>query len=170
MVRTSQEGEIELGDDIVFRQRHWILQRAGWALMAVFVLGGLLGLVGAGPLNQAKAGEEGMPLWVEYPRFGHLQAPMSLSVHLGEQAAVAGVARVWLDRAYLEELSIDGVTPEPERVELAADRVIFAFSVATPDQPTEVTFRLEPQKVGLVSGRIGLAQGGAQRYRQFIYP
>ena len=79
MGRKSQPQDIDLDQDIDFQQRSWKVQRVGWGLMVLFVLAGLSGLLGTGPLSNVTDGDEGGPLWLEYQRFGRLQAPMSSS-------------------------------------------------------------------------------------------
>ena len=61
----------------------WALQRIGWAVMALVVLVGLVGLFGTGPLSRATAGEEEAPLFVEeYERFARFMLPTTLRVRL----------------------------------------------------------------------------------------
>jgi hypothetical protein len=168
-------GGLEIDEDLPFQRREWVAERVGWAAMALLVLAALLGLFGTGPLASATAGNPAGPLWIEYERFNRLLAPATLRVHLGAGAARGGEARVWLDRRYLESVQLQRVTPQPDGVEAAPDRMVFVFRMAEPDQPTTITFSFKPERFGSLPGRAGLAGAGAPpdrplRFRQFVYP
>ena len=59
---------LQLEEDASFRRRAWAVQRAGWALMALLLLGAILGLLGSGPLSTATADVPGL-MRIEYQRF-----------------------------------------------------------------------------------------------------
>ena len=75
-------------------------------------------------------------------------------------------------------VKLEGVTPEPESVELAADGLLFIFPIAEPGRPSIVTFELQPERFGLLTGRAALARTAARpsgtdpqvQFSQFIYP
>ena len=162
--------DLELEQDLAFQRREWTIQRAGWAVMALVIVAALLGLFGAGLLGKATTGDTEGVLWIEYDRFGRFVAPITLMVHLGPGAAREGVARVWLDRRYLESVQIEQITPEPDEVVAGPDRLIFVFRVAEPGKPTAVNFSLQTEQFGPLMGRAGIAGGEPLRFRQFIYP
>lgn len=172
----SQGAGLQIDQDLAFQRRTWIVERAGWAGMGLLVLAALAGLFGGGPLSQATAGAPGGALWLEYDRFGRLLSPATLRVHIG--AAGEGTARIWLDRAYLSDVKLEGVVPEPDSVEAASDGLVFVFRVAEPGPPSSVTFDLQPERFGLLTGHAALVSAGAGvgetdprvRFRQFIYP
>jgi hypothetical protein len=163
-------GDLEVDQDLAFQQRSWTVQRIGWIIMPLLVLAALLGLLGPGPLSSATVGSEAGPLWLEYDRFGHWERPTNLQLHLGANVAAQGLARIWLDSAYVEKMQIEQVTPQPESVELAANRLIYTFQVAEPGQPTFITFHLKPEKFGPNRGEVGLVEGSSLQFSQFIYP
>jgi hypothetical protein len=72
-------------------------------------------------------GRQDGPLWAEYHRFWRLKSPMSLRLYFVPQAARSGQARVWLSRSYLEAMSVQHVTPQPQRVEAGPDRLTYVF-------------------------------------------
>jgi hypothetical protein len=163
-------GDLEVDQDLEFQQRSWTVQRIGWIVMPLIVLAALLGLLGPGPLSSAAAGSEAGPLWLEYERLGHWERPTTLQVHLGANVAAQGLIRIWLDSAYVEKMQIEQVTPQPESVALAANRLIYTFQIVEPGQPTSITFHLKPEKFGLSSGEVGLVEGSSLQFSQFIYP
>jgi hypothetical protein len=116
------------------------------------------------------AGRQDDPLRAEYNRFWRLQSPMSLRLHFGANAARDGQIRVWLSRAYLEAMHVQHVTPQPQHVEAGPDRLTYVFPLSQPDRPTAVTFHMEAETPGPVSGQAGLENGPVVSFRQFIYP
>ena len=47
---------LELDDDPAFQRRLWVVERAGWASIALLLLGALLGFFGsAGPLGDGRS-------------------------------------------------------------------------------------------------------------------
>jgi hypothetical protein len=170
MNETRHVDSLEIGQDIDFQRRFWTIERIGWVVITLLIVAALLGLFGSGPLSNTNAGNQGSPLWLEYSRFGRFKAPTTLQVHIGERAKPKEVARIWLDHRYMEGVQVMQVTPEPQSVKTASDRLIYTFGVAKPNQPITVTFHLKLEKIGLLSGRAGLINGPSFDFGQFVYP
>jgi hypothetical protein len=161
-------GDLEIDIDMNFQRRSWAVQRLGWAIFLLIVLGALAGVFGPGPVSNTTIGDE--RLRVNYERFGRLQDSMTLMIVVGPGVAQNGTIRVWVDRQYLHKIEIRHVAPDIQRVESDGDRLIYVFQVARPDQPTSITFHVDPQKIGLHTGQIGIDGGPSLEFRQFIYP
>jgi hypothetical protein len=157
-------GDLELGQDLDYQRREWAFERAGWVVMALIVVAALLGLFGDGPLSRTTTGNE--PLRLEYNRFVHRNAPERLRVSV---AAAGDEVRLWVSRGYLEQVELREVSPRPDRVEPAGDRDEFVFRVARPGRPFTVIFRVEPEALGSVAGRVGVGDDAVD-FRQFVYP
>jgi hypothetical protein len=172
MTDVRRVGDLEVGQDFRFLRQEWLVERAGWTVMALLIVAALLGLCGGpGPLSNASASLEDGSLQIEYDRFGHLEAHMRLHGYLAAgTAAPDGTVSVWINQAYAKRIQISQVIPEPEKMLAGPDRLIFVFRVADPTQPTLVTFFLQPRAIGPVSGRIGLPNRPPLDFSQFIYP
>jgi hypothetical protein len=170
METVQRIGDLEIEQDIVFQRREWSAQRAGWALMALTILAALAGLLGHGPLSSATAGSQNDPIWIEHERFERWQAPAQLRLHLGTNSAVDGQARVWLSRDYVEQIQIEQVTPQPDRVEAGPDRITYVFDIGDTSPPAAITFYVKPQTIGRLAGRAGLADSQPVSFSQFVYP
>jgi hypothetical protein len=118
MAALERVGDLEIEQNLAQQRREWTIQRIGWVVMVLLALAALLGLFGGGPFSEGTAGDRDGPLWVEYPRFARLQAPAELRLHVGSEAVPGNEARVWLDRDFIENVQIQHITPEPDRVEL----------------------------------------------------
>jgi hypothetical protein len=44
------------------------------------------------------------------------------------------------------------------------------FNVSSSDFPVEVTFLMQPERIGRQIGRVGLEGGSSLSFSQFIYP
>jgi len=161
-------GDLQIDQDLAHQKRAWAVRRAGRAAMVLLVLAALAGLAGPGPLSEARAGDSGDPLALEYNRFTRRDAPAELRLRLNRPQG--SEARVWLGSDYLEGAEIESVQPEPDRVEAGTDRTVFVFPLVEPGNATAVTFYLKPRQVGSLAGRVGLEGGPSLRFDQFVYP
>jgi hypothetical protein len=170
MQTVGRIGDLEIDQDLEFQRRTWMVQRVGWVVMALVALAALLGLLGPGPLSNATAGNQKMPLHVAYNRFVRYQTPTQLRVHLTPETGREGKARVWLSRDYLQGVQVQQVVPTPEGVEIGSDRLTYIFRLSEPSQPTAITFYVEPEQIGPLSCHIGLGSGPPLSFSQFVYP
>lgn len=173
MRETQRVGDLALMQDLEFQHRAWMVQRAGWVLMALAVLAALLGLLGSGgPWSRASAGMPGTPspAQVDYDRFGRVSAPTTLELRLAPYSAQAGQVSVWLNSEYLAGVGVERVTPVPERMEAGPGRLAFVFALRDAQGPMAVKLHLKPERPGLLKGELALDNGQVLRFRQFIYP
>ncbi|MDF5723397.1 MAG: hypothetical protein PUP91_23580 [Rhizonema sp. PD37] len=170
MANLKRVGDLEIEQDLDHQERVWFLQRIAWFVMALATLAGLLGVFGTGVLSNAKAGKQTDPLWVEYERFERFQSQTKLRIHFNPNAERAGEIRVWFKLDYIENVQLQQITPEPKSVEAQSDRLIYTFSHPKPDQPTAVTFYMQPEKIGPLSGSVGLETGSPISFNQLVYP
>jgi hypothetical protein len=172
-VTTEQQrvGDLQINQDLAYQQREWTVQRAGWLVMTLILLLALAGLLGPGPLSSATAGNEAADsLWLKYDRFTRLKAPASLLIHLGPNATAGEEVHLQLNRPYLNRIQIQAVTPDPRRVEITAEGLLYVFDVAEPGAPAEISFHFQPLRFGPLKGQIGLADQLPLTFNQFVYP
>lgn len=170
MAERQRVGDLEIYQDLAFEERAAWWQRAGWLVLTLVLLAGLLGLFGDGPLSRAGAGAPDGPLRVEYDRFGRLLGETELRVQLGAGTARDGTVRLWLERDYLDRMRPRRIAPEPEGVEAGPDRLIYTFRVADAGAPAQIIFTLEPAALGAGGAHLGLVDGPTVRLDQLIYP
>lgn len=160
--------DLEIDEDLRLERRFWVAERVGWALMAVVAVAAAVGLFGRGLMGTASA--EAGAVRVEYYRFWRASSAMPLTVHLSPPAEEQGEARLWISRSYLEHMTLEAVTPEPESVEAGTERMTFVFSLEPLEGPTSVSFSLRRQRSGPVRGEVGLEGAEAVRFSQFFFP
>jgi hypothetical protein len=166
-VGVSRPRRLQLDEHIEFVQKSWRVERvATWFLVAILIAA-VAGLLGSGPLSGGETGTG--RLRVEYPRLSRYQSSERLVIHAAP--ARAGELRLWLDRGYLEGVRIETMVPPPLRAETAGDRVIFVFAVADAVSPFALHVRLQPERIGVLHGRVGLeGAGDPVAFRQLVYP
>ena len=162
-------GDLECAQDLAFQRRAWRLQRIAWAGMLLVLVAGAAGLLGSGPMSRGTVGAAA-GLLVEYDRFTRANAEARLHAFVGATGAGDGTLRLWIDRAYLSVVDVEQVTPPPESVEAAPDRLTYLFLRERADGPVVVTFRLKPREFGWHAGRLGLEDGPRVAFRQLVYP
>jgi hypothetical protein len=146
------------------------MQRIGWAIMALLILSGLLGLFGRGPFSHAIVSDPSIPFSLEYERVGRYQSPLTLNVHLHAGAWEDGKVRLWISRDYLRQVQIQGITPKPDHAELSRSGTIYVFVLAHPNQAGDVIVHFEAQAIGPLSGMVGLTESRSLAFTQWIYP
>ena len=155
MSSVQRVGDLEIEQDHDFQRRSWRLQRAGWIVLVLVLLAGMLGLFGSGPLAHATVGAPGAPLRLEYDRFCRNEAPSTLTALLRPSTSRPGEAILHLDRGFTDHFQIERVQPTPDRTEAGPDHSVYAFRVTGPGEPVRVTFRLRPEQIGPLTGLRG---------------
>jgi hypothetical protein len=175
MSSVQRLGDLEIDQDLTFQQREWIGERIGWAVLVLIILAASLGLLGAGPFSRATAEAPGR-LRVEYARFARYQTAETLTIRVESAATATAEVRVAIDRAYLEGSRVESVVPVPLRVDSAAERLVYVFGVTRRGEPLAITFRLEPERLGVSRGHVSLEPARAAdpaveiAFRQLVYP
>jgi hypothetical protein len=158
---------LEIHEDLAFDRRQWRVQRVSWAVLAVLLLLGLLGVFGNGPLSDAVASDGA--LHVTYERFAHAQAPTTVNIRVS--APGTNPVRLAIDHRYLDALSIEHIRPPPLRAESRGDDDIFEFAAPSAGD-LQVSLDGTPQEPGLPIAVIRLDGPSAARvgFRQVLYP
>ncbi len=65
MAVVKRQGDLEINEDLEFQYRAWKRQKTAWRIMVLVLLSALMGLLGDGPLSDAKAGEKTEKMWIE---------------------------------------------------------------------------------------------------------
>lgn len=166
----ERDRSLQIEEDLTFQRHQMRFERIGWTTMGAILVAALCGLLGNGVLSDATAGDEGDPFRVRYERLDRTSNPTSLTIELSAAAASAGQARVAVDRAWVDEVTIESVAPEPESVEVGADRLVYIFAVQPDAEAVDVTFVFEYENWGWKAGEIGLDGGPTHDVGMFVFP
>lgn len=171
MAEIGRADDLEIGQDLDFQRRQWVMQRVGWVAMGMVILAALVGFMGAGPLSKASVGGPDAGLRLMYLRFDHLHAPTEVRMEISGDAIREGVVRVWVDQAFLDRIQLEQVIPEPEEVLAKPDRTVYVFQAESdPSQPIQVMFQFQQDAFGVHTDRVGLVDGPELTFWQVVYP
>lgn len=161
----AKKTTIDIGEDIAQQRKVWIIERVAWVLMAIIMLGALLGFTGHGPYSEREVSAPQSGLVVSYQRFERYHAQTLLSLRL---TAVRGdETRVRIGQEFLRKVEVMRIEPEPERIEL--DDAFFTYVFNT-NAPGLVLFHYKPIEAGPLQIDIGLDDEPLQQLPQFVYP
>jgi hypothetical protein len=170
MSSSSNETTLEIDEDIEQQQKVWLIERISWVIMALFILAGLLGLLGHGPLSSTTLNDSASGLVVRYERFERVNAQTFFHIELNPHESVAAPARLSLGREFLEKVEVLRIEPEPAEVEAWADHVTYVITRPDPASPTDIIIHYTPLDFGRAAIEMRLEGYPAQTFSQFIYP
>jgi hypothetical protein len=162
--------ELQLTEDLTFQRREWVIQRLGWAAMAVLLVAGVLGFFGSGPVSDRSVSAQDGAAQVSYSRFGRFGAPGTLLIELRDaQPDTSGTVQLGLSRDYAEGVRIEQVVPEPESVKTEEDWLVYEFALDAPALlRVSIEFMFEHR--GELSGEVRFPDGATLTFEQFIHP
>ena len=105
--------EQEIRESERFRRREWRLERVGWSLLALFIVAGLLGVFGWGPLSTATALSEGGAIRAEYQWVGHFEADDSVTFVVSPDAVTNGTVTLELTGSWVGAVDVSSIAPAP---------------------------------------------------------
>jgi hypothetical protein len=161
-------GDLEITQDPGLQAKVWAWQRVMWLVNAVILASAILGLFGGGLFGRAWVRDPGGLLSVGFDRFGRREGRAAMEVEFRPDAR--GVSRVWLSRDYVEGAGVRQVTPAPRQEVVDDAGTTYVLATAPGDRPVRVSFRLAPERAGLMKGRVRLGEGPELSFTQVIFP
>ena len=160
--------------DPTVRERLWLAQRAGWVAIAIGLLLAILGLFGSGVFSDrtTTASADGIAVTLEHPRFTRLRKPEQLRVDVLAPDA-NGNLKLTLSRAFLDEVKIDGVSPDPDSTSVGPEGAIYGWQVDDWSETVTVTIEYRNEDWRRVEGRVDVEAGDRERaisFTQFVFP
>lgn len=166
----QKEPGLEIDQDLGFQEHEWRLQRVIWMLLLAIVVLALFGLFGTGPLSSMTAGSEDEGITLDYERFVRHDGRASLVVDVSPDQVSEGQVELWLDEAYLGDIQIETISPQPNEVRSDGDRQVYVFLAEDPTAPITITFSYRPDTIGRLSGDMGIVDGPTLSFDQLSYP
>lgn len=167
----QEKRKVYTGRDIEFQQMEWLVQRIGWAVMVLIVVGAAVGVLGnSGPLAEASRTAGDGSFEVHYHRLDRHHGPGKLTVEVAPEAVRDGEVRLWVDRDFVDRAGIKRVVPEPESVEIEPERVVYVIAVGEHGGPLSISLSFEHDGYWRERARLGLVNGDAVEFTQFLFP
>lgn len=155
-------------DNRRFQEATWKAERVGWLVMLVIVVAALAGAFSSGPLSDVEAAAPGGAT-VSYQRFNRHMAPSEIRVSL-PAAGGSKTAKLEMSRSLLDAFDIEHIRPAPSRSVATTDGITFEFDAASSPTKAIITLSLTANRIGIVSGTIGLAGHAPIPITQIVYP
>jgi hypothetical protein len=150
--------EFEVGYSEPFERRWRRAELIGHAVMALFVLAGIAGLLGQGPLSHhSKVTPNGM-LRVDFEPVARYDTGTQVTFHLSgsntpQAQGSAGdtrTVRLFVSSSAVEPLGLQRVVPQPLATEAVDGGIVFSFAVPPGRNSGLVRLMLKPAAVGPV--------------------
>lgn len=113
-----------------FQRRERDLARVGWAVLTVFLVAGLVGLLGPGPLSSRTAVSPRGLVEVDYQAVAHIEADDSLILRFAPGAVEDGTVVVDVVGDWVHAVEWQAVTPQPAAESLVPGGVRLEFDAA----------------------------------------
>lgn len=169
MAGHDKAGSLQLDNDPAARRREWRFERAGWAMMSLVLIAGLCGAFGQGALARTAVATPDAGMTVRYERVARVDAPASFTVILRPAQWPDSTAIISVDRASLDAVEVQHVSPEPIESRALEDRVDFVFRRGRTSRSLEVVFSIIPNRIGTSHTTIGSVHGPV-RLAQLVLP
>jgi hypothetical protein len=171
VVVAAVEGHGDFADQgrSTFQHWEWRSQRVGWFLLISVVVAGLAGLLGDGLLSSRRLSARDGAFEVRFDRFLHRSDPTVVELRIADTAKNKPIT-VHVDAAFLQQVRILRITPEPESEIAGPAGISFLFASTGTGDSAEVAFHIEPDEWGSLQGDFTLNDGSQVHVTQFVYP
>ncbi|OQW32260.1 MAG: hypothetical protein A4E19_19710 [Nitrospira sp. SG-bin1] len=163
-------GDLEIKQDLDVQRTTWIIQRIGWAAMALIVLAALAGVFSSGPLARTVMTDDQRLFSLEYDRFGRYESESVLRLELTPEATKASHVTLWIDRIYWAKYAIEQILPEPSATRTGSDGFSYTFDIGAQHAPAAIILRLRPEHIGMAEGHIRVNDRGSITFHQLVFP
>jgi hypothetical protein len=143
MSEVREVGKIQVEEDLDFLRKEWRYQQVGWFAMASFIVLGLAGALGRGPLSKAEAGDAST-FAVSYERIIRHGTDTQLRMTAGNGLR-DDTLRVFITSRYLQSFQIRDISPRPVSSGVRGSYVYFDFLRDPRSQSSEITFQLDAE-------------------------
>lgn len=159
---------LELEQDERILRREVVLERVGWVVLTAFILAGLIGLLGAGPLSARSDTSPGGLVTVDYDAIGHHEADNSLILRFAPDAVQAGSITVALTGSWVAAVDIQSVSPDPAQQRATPGGLVLEFPVEG-SGVTEVIISYRSQAHGALGAQVSVGDDSVS-FTEFVLP
>lgn len=163
-------GDLDISQDIAFEEREWMVHRLGLIVMALIVLAALVGFFGEGPLSLQTVASSDKAFSVSYERFGRRGKRTDVVVKARRELVREDALHVELSNAYSDNMQLEQVTPQPDRVVRTPKGDLYTFLIAESGPIVSVRYSFTIDSMGPWSGTISIPRGGSVDLDHFYWP
>jgi hypothetical protein len=163
----SGEDRLQIDIQDNFERSWYVTERVVAAVLFVFVLLGVAGVLGDGPLSQTSVMFPGQPIKLSYDRFVRERGDTELVFEIQQSLPTRSLVLTF-DDAFLKAFKITSSVPAAQTMAASGPGLVYDVDLG-PDHKGRITFAIEPRSVGPLSDSI--TYGGSKiTLHQFGYP
>lgn len=157
-----------------FRDVQWMVQRIFWAIALLILLAALLGFFGGGPLSggEERVEGDGYSYELSYNRWNRQKNPQELDLRVAGSNLAGETLRVTVPQSFLDDVSVEGVTPDPDSTSLRSEGAVYSWQLGEGDE-FAVTFDYTADDWRTLKGDLLVAIGESEEtlsFSQFLFP
>jgi hypothetical protein len=157
-------GSLDVDEDLSFQTWEWRIERIGWFLLLLVILGALIGVFGSGPISKVHARTPDQAVSLEYCRIVRQDRSEFLQVHFHSPSAERRIA---IATNLMNSWNVQKITPEPASVVPGQHDLAFHFAGTGPGR---VVIEYRPSTVGKAAGTLSFGQGQTIKMSQTALP
>jgi hypothetical protein len=159
--------DVEVGFDENFINKWMKNQKYAWMFVGLTVATGLSGLLGRGPLANAKASNAG--LTVTYERIARNKTPAMMEVQLPIGLA-SDTVRLHLEGDLVRRGRFERIVPQPTKSQPLKEGVVAEMVMAKTSEAGKVTLVQQPSSPGKLRHKIFIEGGPSVEFDQIVLP
>ena len=160
--------DLEVDQDLHFQSREWRAERIGWLIIASLLLAAAFGVFGGHPLAKVTVQTSDGRLSIQYDRYTRYQTNVEFLVTLVPDQDGSGLASLWFDPEYLDNLKVLAVSPMPVRGEAREGGRAFVFQ--TDGSRFTASLSVQFETMGWVRGSVWTDQGKPLALSHLVWP
>ncbi len=162
------DGAIAVGEDLEFQRRWWRFEKVVWSLFVLILLADLSGILGRGPLANARAQTPDGTLDLKYERVLRENTSSIMTVLPETTAIHDGKLRLFVSDSILKEFGAQRVIPQPQTSTVGDGGVMYTFLATS--TPLTVQIELKPSFIGAHTFRVGISGGSSIQAKSVVLP
>ncbi|WP_043502512.1 hypothetical protein [Georgenia sp. SUBG003] len=160
--------DLDINQHERFQQREWAANRLGWVLLGLFIVAGLVGLLGTGPLSWTTTDSRNGVLTLEHDRVTHYEADDTITLTVAPDAVVDGTVTVQLTGSWPSGVDVQSISPEPAEQRAVPDGLVLEVPVEGGGD-VEISVNFRAQEIGTLSGDVAVGDDTVS-FSQFVMP
>lgn len=160
---------LQIKDAPDFQEAFWRVERAGWILMTLTLVGVSLGLTGSGVFARTEKQSADGSLSIEHLRLTRRDVAQSLDLRVATRASAADVA-LWLSPSWMDENSIQQISPVPRESVTEDGRLTLRFAAPPGGGLLTVRVQATAERVGWRAHEAGIVGGAQVGFAQWVHP
>ena len=152
--------DLEIDEELKLHRKGWVIQRVGWVIMFLIIIGGALGAFGEGLLSKKTVTQPNY--CIEYERYFRYETEMKILVQSTQH-----IASLSFPQQYVKEFRMLRIEPGPDNNVTTNAEVVYNF---LPGNNRIVTVYLIPKDYGKIEGYMKINGANTTQLNHFIFP